>query len=337
MEATQEAPKSSAQQESSAQTAPPEAKPETKPEPNQDPLSRLLESAIDETARREAQKLVLESERLKLNGRIALSMYNAGLYQELKGCSAQEGAARASVKINLGATMGIEPYEAMQSIFFVHGRPDIASAATAARLRRFNYDWDILVHDDRVCSILLKKYGEYLLKAKADKDGKPIYRVIDLPGGKKKIEVEQEPVVLTWRIEQAQRAGLIKDDSGWKKYPDDMLFGKVIKRFQKRYAAEIFNGANLPEPDGAEDDVQIQPIPLEILKEGTYESAQDVLKAKLAELDQPREDSARDEPVAQETKVETSTGAPPADPKSEPAKSGASLFGEGLAAPRKKQ
>ncbi len=307
--AAQEAP--AVQTQEQPQAPPPAAEPAA-PEKKEkrDALAMLLDSAVDETVRRDTEKLALEEAQISLNSRIAVAMYDAGLFEDIKAGTPRQGAARAMVKIELGRTMGVTPYEAMTCIYFVYGRPDIAASLIAARLKRFGYSWEIIAHDPNICSILCLKDGKYITKPKTGKDGTIEHEEIN-----GEMRIKREPVVLSWTIEQAKRAKLVKPDSAWDKYPEDVLFGKVIKRFYKRYASEIFNGADLPDPETPEDaipDIDLSQVVIATEgKKGSAEAANEVLAKKLAAMEEER----KVEPVTEPTVENQTASQEPEAPK----------------------
>jgi hypothetical protein len=62
----------------------------------------------------------------------------------------------------------------------------------------------------------------------------------------------------TYTMRDAQQAGLIKEDGGWTRNPEDMLVARVTTRGVRRYAPEVLNKTYLPEELGyyEEDDGQ---------------------------------------------------------------------------------
>jgi len=51
-----------------------------------------------------------------------------------------------------------------------------------------------------------------------------------------------EEMEVTYHIEEAARAGLIKDFSAWKSVPQDMLFARCISRLARRLFADCIGG-----------------------------------------------------------------------------------------------
>lgn len=52
-----------------------------------------------------------------------------------------------------------------------------------------------------------------------------------------------ESYIMTYTLEDAKKARLIRPDSGWEKYPSDMLFARCISRLARRLFADIISTA----------------------------------------------------------------------------------------------
>lgn len=52
----------------------------------------------------------------------------------------------------------------------------------------------------------------------------------------------EEPIEVTYTIEEARTAGLVKKDSNWEKVPSDMLVARVTTRASRRYGARVTSG-----------------------------------------------------------------------------------------------
>lgn len=84
----------------------------------------------------------------------------------------------------------------------------------------------------------------------------------DLPGSRFEIEegddycevrlsVPDRPnYTARFTVEMAQKAGLVKPDSNWEKYQDDMLFSKAVLRAVRRVAPDVLCGMYSPEELG---------------------------------------------------------------------------------------
>jgi hypothetical protein len=64
---------------------------------------------------------------------------------------------------------------------------------------------------------------------------------------------DDEPVEVTFTIQDAQRASLVKDKSGWAKYPADMLVARATARLARLVYPDVCFGLYTPEELGRED------------------------------------------------------------------------------------
>jgi hypothetical protein len=75
-----------------------------------------------------------------------------------------------------------------------------------------------------------------------------------------------------YSLEEARKAGLVKPNSGWEKYPTDMLFARCISRLARRLFADIIGNAyvqgEISDPEGEEIKPDLKP---EELPEATAE------------------------------------------------------------------
>jgi len=79
---------------------------------------------------------------------IGETFFKSGMFSDIKS------AQQAVVKIMAGAEMGISPFAAMSGIHIIQGKPTIGAGLMAARVKGFGkYDYRVLEHTDKVCSI----------------------------------------------------------------------------------------------------------------------------------------------------------------------------------------
>jgi hypothetical protein len=66
----------------------------------------------------------------------------------------------------------------------------------------------------------------------------------------------------TYSIEDAKRAGLVKQGSSWEKYPANMLFARAISSGVRVYCPDVFNGnlVYVPEELGAQVNEDGEPV-----------------------------------------------------------------------------
>jgi len=139
---------------------------------------------------------------------IGETFFKSGMFSDIKS------AQQAVVKIMAGAEMGISPFAAMSGIHIIQGKPTIGAGLMAARVKGFGkYDYRVLEHTDKICSI------EYLQN--------------NISLG-----------VSTFTIEDARKAGTKNLD----KFPKNMLFARAMSNGVKWYTPDIYeNPVYVPE------------------------------------------------------------------------------------------
>jgi hypothetical protein len=139
---------------------------------------------------------------------IGETFFKSGMFSDIKS------AQQAVVKIMAGAEMGISPFAAMSGIHIIQGKPTIGAGLMAARVKGFGkYDYKVLEHSDKVCSI------EYFQGANS-------------------------LGISTFTIEDAKKAGTKNLD----KFPKNMLFARAMSNGVKWYTPDIYeNPVYVPE------------------------------------------------------------------------------------------
>jgi hypothetical protein len=139
---------------------------------------------------------------------IGETFFKSGMFSDIKS------AQQAVVKIMAGAEMGISPFAAMSGIHIIQGKPTIGAGLMAARVKGFGkYDYKVLEHSDKVCSI------EYFQGANS-------------------------LGVSTFTIEDAKKAGTKNID----RFPKNMLFARAMSNGVKWYTPDIYeNPVYVPE------------------------------------------------------------------------------------------
>lgn len=135
-----------------------------------------------------------------------------------------QSAAKAVVKIMAGAEMGVGPFQAMNSIDIIQGRPVPSANLMAAVIKRDpRYDYRVTEHTETVCEIAYYDNGKEIGRSR-------------------------------YTIEDARHAGLTGKDN-WKKYPANMLFARAMSNGAKWYCPDAFPGpVYTPDELGAEVD-----------------------------------------------------------------------------------
>jgi len=132
---------------------------------------------------------------------IAKAFADSGMFPDIKS------AAQAAVKIQAGKEFGIQPFAAMSGIHIIQGKPTIGAGLMAARVKGFGkYDYKVVKHDDKICSI------DFMTKDK------------EVLGNS------------TFTIEDAKRAGTKNID----KFPKNMLFARAMSNGVKWYTPDIY-------------------------------------------------------------------------------------------------
>jgi hypothetical protein len=131
---------------------------------------------------------------------IGETFFKSGMFADIKS------AQQAVVKIMAGSEMGISPFAAMSGIHIIQGKPTIGAGLMAARVKGFGkYDYKVLEHSDKICSI------EYF------QNGKSLG-------------------VSTFTIDDARKAGTKNLD----KFPKNMLFARAMSNGVKWYTPDIY-------------------------------------------------------------------------------------------------
>jgi hypothetical protein len=139
---------------------------------------------------------------------IGETFFKSGMFSDIKS------AQQAVVKIMAGAEMGISPFAAMSGIHIIQGKPTIGAGLMAARVKGFGkYDYKVLEHSDKICSI------EYF-------------------------QGSNSLGVSTFTIEDAKKAGTKNID----RFPKNMLFARAMSNGVKWYTPDIYeNPVYVPE------------------------------------------------------------------------------------------
>jgi hypothetical protein len=158
---------------------------------------------------------------------LAQHFFQSGFFGDVQSMS------QAVVKIVAGEELGLGPMTSMQGIHIIKGKPTMSANLHAVQVKRSeNYN----------------------------------FRPVETTAEKARIEWFEDGQSVgfsEFTIEQAETAGLIKSDSGWTRYPEDMLFARALTRGMRRFCPEVSAGspAYTPEELGAEVDEQGEPLP----------------------------------------------------------------------------
>ena len=125
-----------------------------------------------------------------------------------------ESVAQGVVKILAGRELGFPAIASMRHIYVHNGHIGLQATLIASKIRQSGiYDYRILESTDIQCAIefLRKVENQWRTEGKAN-----------------------------FTIEEAKRAGLVKDMSAWQTYPSDLLFARAMTRGQRRFCPDVF-------------------------------------------------------------------------------------------------
>lgn len=138
--------------------------------------------------------------------RLAKGLALSGMFPDAKS------AEQALAKILIGRDLGLSPTQAMMGIHIVEGKPMVAAVTLGAFVRQSeHYDYKINQLDDERCELEFSYDGD--------------------PMG-----------VSEFSIEDAKKAGLVKDRGGWAKYPRNMLFARAMSNGIRWYCPDATQG-----------------------------------------------------------------------------------------------
>jgi hypothetical protein len=156
-------------------------------------------------------------------------------------------AAQAVVKIQAGRELGLSPVYSMTKIYIVEGKVTVGAEVMGALVKRSRrYDYRVKTLTDEECVIDFTD------------NGTPSYSS-------------------RFTMADAKRAGLVKPQSGWEKYPRAMLFSKAISQGARIVCPHVIGGVYTPEDFGlsVNDDGDVMNAPVVTLDTTTGEMKDD--------------------------------------------------------------
>jgi hypothetical protein len=178
--------------------------------------------------------------------RAAQAMAASGFFRD----TAQ--AAQAVVKILAGQELGFGAFASMTGVHIIQGKPVLAANLMAAAVKRGGkYNYRIIHHDEKSCSIDFYENGEKVGNS-------------------------------TFSMDDAKKAGI--SNQNWQKYPRNMLFARALSNGQKWFAPDIFNGATVYTPDEMGAVVDEDGAVIEVKAQDAQPSKRDKIIKRLAEL-----------------------------------------------------
>lgn len=161
---------------------------------------------------------ILSDEEITRVWRIAKALAASGLFKDVTQ------AEQAFGRILLGRDLGLSPTQALMGIDVVRGNVQIRSVLLASWVRKHpEYDYAVAEHDDKHCVIDFYYRGETCGQS-------------------------------TFTIEDAQKAGLVKEGSPWKAHPRNMVWARAMSNGVKWFCPDLTGGmAIYTEADSFED------------------------------------------------------------------------------------
>lgn len=190
-----------------------------------------------------------------------------------KGVSSEEAAFTIALK---GISLGLDPMYAMEHISIINGKASIDGQAMLAlfyRSGKISVKFERSPNPLDSCSVTMRRAG-------------------------------QDAVTVTWTMERARRADLLRNPS-WQKYPDQMLRWRAVSECGRIVAPDILGGLYLHEEMGAVVDeegkvVQVDPARVERAKPVTEPTVDEKTEAEVIALPAvPEKEPAPEDPVTE--------------------------------------
>jgi hypothetical protein len=155
---------------------------------------------------------------------IAKAFAESGYWPDVKS------AAQAVVKIVAGEELGLGPMAAMEGLTFIKGKLGFRGNLIATLVRQHEtYRYKVVERTDENCKL-------------------------EIWDGEDWNEVE-------FTLKDAARAQLVKDDSGWKKYPRAMCFNRALTEGVRAYIPDVTAGTPAYTEDEIEEVIETSPAP----------------------------------------------------------------------------
>lgn len=121
--------------------------------------------------------------------------------------------AQAVAKILYGRELGFSPIISMSGIHIIEGKPAISANLLAAMIKRSGkYDYRVVRWSDEECVLMFRQKV-----------------------GDKWEELGES----SFSMEDAKRARVIREGSGWAKFPKAMLFARAISQGERAYCPDV--------------------------------------------------------------------------------------------------
>lgn len=163
--------------------------------------------------------------------------------------------SQAVVKIVAGEELGFGPMTAMAGIHLIEGKPSLSANLIATLVQKSSgYRYRVAEISDECAELVFFEGAEEIGRSE-------------------------------FTIAKAQRAGLVKPNSGWAKYPEAMLFARALTQGVRWFCPDVTAGspAYTPEELGADVDERGEIVAMPVEAEVVTESATPKLDAARVE------------------------------------------------------
>ena len=174
----------------------------------------------------------------------------SGVFDDIRGQTAEQAIGAAMVKIQLGRSMGITAPDAMRYVFFTNGKPNVENELVAAKLQQAGYAWDPEFDYEDIsekgkrpwrkcvgCTLYLKKWDPQsrTYKPMLDRKGNQVTQSFTL--------ADAEHAQIWERGKQIPLA----EKFNYQSWPADMYYWRCIARVKKYHAPHVLRGLRLKE------------------------------------------------------------------------------------------
>lgn len=118
----------------------------------------------------------------------------------------------AAFRILYGRELGLTAWASIMGVQMIQGQPSLKAATAAALIRRSGiYDFAEVESTPTACELAFFRYGRQVGSTR-------------------------------FTLDDAKRAGLVREGSGWAKYPGDMCFARALMRGFRRFCSDLTLG-----------------------------------------------------------------------------------------------
>lgn len=162
----------------------------------------MTEETAIEVRKPDATAIVPDARNIRL---LATDLFNSKMFRGI------ETVPQAVAVIQFGSEVGIGPIQALTNIKPIKGQMTMSAKLIMGLAASKGLKWRVVENTNKRCEIVFQRPG-------------------------------WDPITSVFTIEEAMLAGLVRDDSGWAKYPQDMLFARAGSRGVRRIAPDLTFG-----------------------------------------------------------------------------------------------